>query len=453
MDMQTSPPAGPSGIVPLPPTPPPLAFDDGPAPAGRFGLRVLALGLGGFLLWAALAPLDEGVPSPGSVSIDTKRKPVQHLGGGIVRQVLVHEGERVQQGQLLVRLDDAATRASYETARQRYLGLRAAQGRLLAEQAGASAIAFHPELQREAVDPLVRRQMETEERLAEARRGALAADLHGLQEAVGALHAQVSAYAAMAASRRSQLALLQDELGHTRELVREGYAPRNRQLELERMAAEARAGLAELQGNSLRAQRQVAELRQRQAQRQLEYRKEVEGQLAEVSREVEAGESRYRALRDDLQRIEISAPAAGQVVGLAVQAPGAVLAPGQKLMDIVPADEPLLLESKVPPHLIDRVRAGMPVDVRFAAFSHAPQLVVDGRVLSVSSDLLAEEQTNAPYYLARVGLTDEGLRQLGPRTLQPGMPVEVVFRTGERTLLAYLLHPLSRRLAASMKEE
>jgi len=141
------------------------------------------------------------------------------------------------------------------------------------------------------------------------------------------------------------------------------------------------------------------------------------------------------------------------VVGLSVQTVGAVISPGQKLMDIVPEGERLMLETKVPPHLIDRVHAGLPVDVRFAAFAHSPQLVVDGELVSISGDLLTEPQTNAMYYLARVALTPEGLRRLGPRTLQPGMPVEVVLKTGERSLLAYLLHPLSKRMAAAMKEQ
>jgi protease secretion system membrane fusion protein len=122
-------------------------------------------------------------------------------------------------------------------------------------------------------------------------------------------------------------------------------------------------------------------------------------------------------------------------------------------MDIVPEGERLMLEAKVPPHLIDRIHAGLPVDVRFAAFAHSPQLVVDGELVSISGDLLTEPQTNVAYYLARVALTPEGLRRLGPRTLQPGMPVEVVLKTGERSLLAYLLHPLSKRMAAAMKEE
>jgi membrane fusion protein, protease secretion system len=141
------------------------------------------------------------------------------------------------------------------------------------------------------------------------------------------------------------------------------------------------------------------------------------------------------------------------VVGLAVQTVGGVIGAGQKLMDIVPENESLLLEARVMPHFIDRVHADLPVDVRFNAFAHSPQLVVGGKVVSVSGDLLTEPGTNVSYYLARVTVTPEGVKELGKRQMQPGMPVEVVFKTGERSLLTYLLHPLARRVAASMKEE
>ena len=132
---------------------------------------------------------------------------------------------------------------------------------------------------------------------------------------------------------------------------------------------------------------------------------------------------------------------------------GGVVAPGQKLMDIVPKGEPLLLEARVAPHMIDRVHAGLPVDVRFSSFAHSPQLVVNGKLVSISADLLTEPQTNMSYYLARVEVTPEGRKALGKRQLQPGMPVEVIFKTGERSMLTYLLHPLTKRLAASMTEE
>jgi protease secretion system membrane fusion protein len=431
----------------------PAAHDADPGRPVRVGLWALGLGLGGFLLWAAFAPLDEGVPSQGVVAIDTKRKAVQHLSGGIIKEVLVGEGDIVREGQELIRLDDAAAKANYEAVRQRYLGLRAMQGRLLAEQAGQNTINFHPDLVAASSDPLIKHQMVTQEQLFASRRASLRADLQGLQESIEGQQALIQAYQGMLGNRKNQLSLLNDELGHTRELVKEGYAPRNRQLELERMTAESNAAIAELLGNTMRAQRAVAELRQKLISRQQEYRKEVESQLADVTRDVEADETKFRALRDDLARTEIKSPASGQVVGLVTQTVGGVITPGQKLMDIVPEKEPLLLETRVPPHLIDKVHAGLPVDVRFSTFSHSPQLVVDGKVVSISGDLLTDSQNNTSYYLARVSLTDEGLRKLGKRTLQPGMPVEVVLKTGERSLLAYLLHPLTKRLAASMKEE
>lgn len=428
-------------------------FDSGRA--ARIGLWALGLGFGGFLLWAALAPLDEGVPSPAAVSIDTKRKAVQHLTGGIVKQVLVKEGALVKEGQPVILLDGAVARANYESVRQRYLGLRAAQGRLLAEQAGTGVIKLHPDLKEAASDPLIQTQVATQQQLFQSRRAALRAELEGMEESIRGQQAMLLAYDGMLASRRSQLASLQDELKHTRDLVAEGYAPRNRQLELERSVADAQSGIADLVGNTTRAQRSVGELRQRAIARQQEYRKEVERELTEVTREVQSDAEKFVAVQADLERTEIRSPASGQVVGLAVQTVGGVVQPGQKLMDVVPADETLLLEARIAPHLIDKVHAGLPTDVRFSAFAHSPQLVVAGQVQSISSDLLTEQQGSmmVSYYLARVSVTPQGMKELGSRQLQPGMPAEVIIRTGERSLLTYLLHPLTKRLAASMKEE
>lgn len=427
-----------------------------PADSGRVarvGLWALAIGFGGFLLWAGLAPLDEGVPGPGVVAIDTKRKPVQHQTGGLVKEVLVREGDQVQDGQVLVRLDDAVARSNFESVRQRYLGLRAMQGRLQAEQLGRSAISFHPDLEAAASDPLIQQQMQTQIQLFSSRRMALQSDLQSIEESIRGQEGLLRAYEGMQLNRRNQLALLTEELNNTRALVKEGYAPRNRQLELERMAAESNTALAELQGNSVRATHAVGELRQRMISRQKEYRKEVESQLADVTREVQSDEVRFRAVKEELGRTEIKAPVGGQVMALAVQASGSVVQPGQKLMDVVPENEALLLEARVAPHMIDRVHAGLPVDIRFSAFAHSPQLVVDGQVVSVSSDQITEPQTGVSYYLARVAVTPEGLKVLGKRQMQPGMPAEVVFKTGERSLLTYLLHPLTKRIAAAMKEE
>ena len=420
----------------------------------RTGLLVLTLGFGGFLLWAGLAPLDEGVPTMGMVTLDSKRKTVQHLSGGIVKEVLVQEGQQVKEGQPLLRLDGAVAKANFESVRQRYLGYRAMQSRLFAEQAGRDTIDFHPDVKAAMGDPLIQQQMSTQQQLIQARRAALAADLQGVEESIQGLKEQLGSYQNILVQRRSQLALLSEELTNTRGMVKEGYAPRNRQLELERMVAESNAAIADLTGNSMRVARQVAELGQRSVARKQEYRKEIESQLADVTREVQSDAEKYVAVTADLVRMEIKAPASGQVVGLSVQTVGAVLQPGQKLLDVVPDQQTLLLEAHIPPHLIDKVQTGLMADIRFNSFAHSPQLVVDGKVMSVSGDLLSDpQQPQYSYYLARVQVTPAGMKTLGARQMQPGMPAEIVIKTGERSLLTYLMHPLTKRMAASMKEE
>ena len=434
--------------------------DDGPRASSdtravaRTGLLVLAVGFGGFLLWAGLAPLDEGVPTQGMVTLDTKRKTVQHLSGGLVKEVLVQEGQQVKEGQPLLRLDGAVAKANYEAVRQRYLGFRAMQSRLFAEQAGRDVIDFHPDVKAAMVDPLIQQQVSTQQQLIQARRAALAADLQGIEESMQGLKEQLGSYQNILVQRRSQLALLTEELTNTRGMVKEGYAPRNRQLELERMVAESNASIADLTGNSLRVSRQVLELTQRSVARKQEYRKEIETQLADVTREVQSDAEKFVAVSADLDRMEIKAPANGQVVGLTVQSVGAVLQPGQKLLDVVPDNQTLLLEAHIPPHLIDKVQSGLMADIRFNSFAHSPQLVVDGKVMSVSGDLLSDpQQPQYTYYLARIQVTPSGMKTLGARQMQPGMPAEIVIKTGERSLLTYLIHPLTKRMAASMKEE
>ena len=422
---------------------------------GRTGLWVLVAGLAVFFVWAATAPLDEGVPTQATVAIDTKRKAVQHLQGGLLREVLVREGDEVQQGQVLARLDDAATRANFEAVRQRYLALRAMEARLLTEQLGRDRIDFGPELRQAAADPLIARHLSTQEQLFATRRSALRADLQAIEESIRGQEAAIQAYTGMLESRGTQRRLVQEQLGNISGLVKEGYAPRNQQLDLERQVAEVTTAMTDLQGNTARARQAIAELRQRALSRQQDYRKETDGQLAEVAREVQSDEGKFKALQEELERTVIKSPATGQVVGLQFQTVGGVIPPGQKLMDIVPEKDALLLEAKIPPHLIDAVHPGLPTDVRFSAFAHSPQLVVEGKVLSVSADLLAEQtpQGMMSYFLARVQITPEGMKGLGKHQIQPGMPAEVIIRTGERTVLTYLLHPLTRRVASSMKEQ
>lgn len=421
----------------------------------RFGLLVLVLGLGGAVLWAGFAPLDEGVPAPGMVVIDTKRKAVQHPQGGIVSEVLVKEGTMVKAGDLLIRLNNSAVWANHAGISQHYITLRAMEGRLMAEQADAPKITFHEDLLKAKDEEQVRLQLANQEHLFISRRAASQAGLAAIQELIHGLEAQLQGYAGLLENRKIQLSWSQEELKGVRQLVREGYAPRNRQMELERTSAGLSGSAAELQGNIQRTNRAIAEQKLRIIERRQEYRTEVESRLSEVRREVQADAEKVKASSEDLARTAIRAPVEGQVVSLAVQTVGAVIGPGQKLMDIVPENETLLIEARVVPHMIDRVHPGLEVDARFSSFSNSPQLVVTGQVISVSGDLIIEQPAanTPPYYLARVAVTPAGMKALGTRQMQPGMPVEVIFKTGSRTVLTYLLHPLTKRLAASMKEE
>jgi protease secretion system membrane fusion protein len=177
-----------------------------------------------------------------------------------------------------------------------------------------------------------------------------------------------------------------------------------------------------------------------------------------VRSKVDAFAEKTKALQNEFNATEIRSPVAGQVVGMQTQTVGAVIQAGQKIMDIVPLNEPLLIEVKITPSIIDKINPGMEADIRFTNFANSPQLMVGGIVDTVSHDLLVEPQVNAAqppasYYLARVSVTPAGMKVLGNRKLQAGMPASVVIKTGERTLLTYILHPLTKRLAASMKEE
>jgi protease secretion system membrane fusion protein len=442
------------------------AHNDKPSPSGstvpanlssavpaRVGRWTMALLLGALLVWALAAPLDEGIPAQGLVSLDTKRKPVQHLQGGIVKEVLVGEGAAVQEGQVLMVLEQATAKANFESIRQHYVAMRSTESRLLSEQAGAGSVQFHADIVKSMADPLVRQHVDTQQHLFKSRRMALQANVAALNANLAGLEAQKRGLVLVIEQRVQQQQLFNDELGGIRDLVKEGYAPRSRQMELERNLAEVGSILADAQANLKRVGHSVEEVGQRLQAVQQEYKKEVDTQLADVRREVQADAEKLFAVTKDLERTELRSPATGQVVGLVVQTLGAVVAPGQKLMDIVPNHAPMLVEARVAPQVIDRLKTGQAADIRFSAFSHAPQLTVGGRVVSVSKDLLSDPDTKQSYYLARVDITPEGLKVLGQREIQPGMLAEVLIKTGERSFFTYLTYPIVRRLAQSMKEE
>jgi protease secretion system membrane fusion protein len=420
----------------------------------RLGFWVLVVGFGLFLLWAAFAPLDEGVVAPATVSIETRKNPIQHMAGGVIRKVSVLEGQMVKQGDVLVVLDDAATRAAFEAIRQNYLSQRATESRLLAELTDAPSITFHEDLMVKD-DPVAAQHVNVQQRLFASRRAAQSAELGAAKQSIVGIQGQMAGVRQMLESRRAQAALLQRQANSVRQLADEGYAPRNQALQLEQSQADLRSSIAELETSLQRAENAIAETQLRIAQRRQEYLKEVSAQLADVRREVQGNQERLVAITADLGRTQIRAPVDGQVVALAMSGVGGVVTAGQRLMDIVPVGQPMLLDTKVSPSVIDRIKQGDLAEVRFSSFANTPQLVVHGKVVSLSHDAITEQAggTVLNYYLARVELTPSGAKALGARSLQPGMQAEVLIKTGERSLLTYILHPLTKRIAAAMTEE
>ncbi len=426
--------------------------------SSRFGLMFLLVGLAGFLLWAGFAPLDEGVPTEGIVNIENNHKVVQHLSGGIVKSLAVSEGQEVKAGDILLTLDDAVINARYEDVKQHYMGLRAQESRLIAEKTGAKTIQFHEDLIKNQSDFYVQKHMLNQSQLLQARQNLLSADVMAIQEAIQGQKALIEGDQGVLSSYQSQLSLLKEQLNGIKPLVQEGYAPRNQQNDLEQKIAQTIGQIANTQASILHSKRSILELNQRMTIRQQTENKDINTEIAEVNLAVQSEAEKFKALADELNRISIVAPASGQVIGLQVHTVGAVIQPGQKIMDIIPIGEPLILDAKIPPNLIDKVHAGQDADVRFSTFANSPQLLVEGKVNTISKDLVVDSAANTgrpneSYYLAKISITASGMKVLGHRTLQPGMPVQVVIKTGERTLLTYLLHPLTKRIAASMKEE
>lgn len=423
----------------------------------RNGGLVMLLGLGVFVAWAATAPLDEGVPADGQVSLEMKSSVIQHQTGGVVEKLQVKEGQFVQQGQVLMTLDVATTKARYEEVRQHYLGLRSYENRLLSEQSGQATIQFHQDLLGAGQDTGIQSKMADQQHLLRARRHLLGADIAQMDEAIRAEQVAMQGSQQLVQHKRAELQLVQQQMQDMREAVDEGYVPKVQYAELQQRAAQLNGDIAQASAAVGRSSQLILEYQSKITARRQSEHKDVDEQLAKVRLEVDAEAEKFNALKSELQRTEIKAPVDGQVIGLQVHSAGAVIQPGQRLLHIVPVSGHLLLDAKIPPHLIDRIAVGQSADVRFSAFAHTPQLLVEGKVVSVSTDVIADPAARLDslryYYLARIEVTPGGMQALGARVMKPGMPTQVVIKTGERTFLTYWLHPLTQRFSASLKEE
>lgn len=419
----------------------------------RLGWLIVLAGVGGFILWAMFAPLDKGVPVNGTVMVATNRKIIQHQTGGTVEDILVKEGDVVKAGQPLVRMNDVQARANAEMTRVQYFTARAAEVRLIAERDGKKTIAFPPELESAKNDPRMAENIGLQSQLFASRQAAIQSELAALEENIAGLKQQLMGLEESRDMQKAQQKILKEQLDDLRDLAKDGYIARNRVLDVERTYAQVNGAVSENIGNIGRAQRQISELNLRRMQRQQEYQKEVRSQLADVEREADALENRLKGQDYDLANVLVKAPVDGTVVGLNIFTRGGVVPPGFRLMDVVPSGDPLIVEGQVPVQLIDKVHQGLKVELIFAAFNQNQTPHIPGVVTQVSADRLIDEKSGQPYYKLRAQVAPEGMKMISHLQIRPGMPVEVFVRTGERTLMSYLLKPVFDRATTSLSEE
>ncbi|MBI4694960.1 MAG: HlyD family type I secretion periplasmic adaptor subunit [Gammaproteobacteria bacterium] len=425
--------------------------------ARRLGWALALVGVVGGGVWSGFAPLGSAALAPGVVAVAGHRKTVQHLEGGIVREIAVQDGRRVARGDLLLALDPTAPQTELELVRGELFAALARQGRLVAQRDALPAV-VHADRLVAARDRDARAAgaMAAQDRLFAARRSALDGEAALYRRQIEQLQAQIAGFAAQKAGRDRLVESYGEEVRDFTILLEEGYAEKQKVRELERNRAQQLGQQGELAANIAAARLKIGELELKTLQLQKDFQREVATELGEVDAKVAALTERLGLLEDTLRRTEVRAPEAGMVLGLAVHTVGAVLPAGARILDIVPEDGALVVEAQVAPQDIDRVHAGLRAEVRFTAFKRRETPRLEGELVDVSADRLIDEGTeHRPYYLARVAVDAAALRALAARhlDLKPGMPAEILIDTGSRTLLQYLTQPLGDVLARSLIED
>lgn len=419
----------------------------------RLALGAVLLVFGGFGTWAAFAPLDSAAVAPARIAVEGDRKPVQHLEGGIVREILVKDAESVAEGQILFRIDATGARANFDILSKQMDGHRAEEARLLAEREGKATIAFPAALTSRTSRADLQQVMAEQERLLAERQRSMANQIGILEARIDQTEKEIEGRNRRLASLKTQHSSLTAEIETIRPVVEKGFFPRNRMRALERDAARLDGDIGGLEGELARLSQvieesriQIRQTRQRAAEEQTRALAEVRAKMNDTREKLEVAEA-------ILNRVDIRAPRAGIVLSVAVKTPGSVIAPGATLAEVVPPLVRVTLTARVAPLNIQSVAAGQKAEVRFPAFSSRAPDPIYGRVESVSADAVEDPRTRETYYSAKVVIEPGDIPAPLAKQLVPGMPADVLIITGERTMLAYLLGPLRDRLARAMRDE
>lgn len=418
----------------------------------RLGWLLTLVGFGGFIAWAALAPLDQGISVSGTVVVSGKRKAVQSLTGGVVSRILVSEGQSVKQGQPLFRLDRTQVQADVQSLQAQYQLAWASLARWQSERDNLSQVVFPAHLSSDS-DPQLSLVLESQRQLFSSRREAQSREQAGLTASIDGAVAQLAGMRRARGDLQAQADSLREQLENLKPLASQGYIPRNRLLEYQRQLSQVQRDLAQNSGDSARLEQGIVESRLNLQQRREEYQKEVRSQLAEARLKSVTLEQQLTSAGFDLQHSEILAPADGIAVNLGVHTEGAVVRAGETLLEVVPQGTALEVEGRLPVNLVDKVAVQLPVDILFTAFNQNSTPRVSGEVALISADQLLDDKTGQPYYVLRSTVSEQALARLNGLVIRPGMPAELFVRTGERSLLNYLFKPLLDRAGTALTEQ
>lgn len=416
----------------------------------RGGLILFAVVFGVFGIWATFAPLNSAAYAPGSVTVRSYKKVVQHLEGGIVSDILVQDGDFVEQDQPLLILDDTQAVAQLEIANTQFIALKAREARLIAERDGHDSINYPTELSR--IELRVQQEIDAQNEVFLARKTANNGRYEILEQRIEQLENQVQGMSAVKDAKELLASSYQDELVDTRTLLDQGFSEKTRLRELERNYAVFTGEAAELTANIAAAEVQIGETQLQILQTESEFRNEVVSELSDTQTNLQDVTERITALQDIVSRTTVKAPETGIVNGMQVHTVGGVVGAGSAIAEIVPGSDELIIEANVDPVDIDRVAEGQEARIRFSTFGNSAPTIF-GTVVTLSADSIENQYDGSSYYLARVEVIPESLVELGDQSLLPGMPAEVFITTGSRTFMQYLFKPLFNTVARSFNED
>lgn len=421
-------------------------------PTVRIAWVIIFLFFGLFGLWLTFAPLAGAVVASGTIKVDLNRKTIQHLEGGIIKDIKVRDGAHVKAGDVLVVIEDKRVDATVEVLQGQLDAEHAKAARLTAERHLSADLKFPDYLVARSTDPQVAELMESERTFFNTRRDALQQQLRLLEQQMGEARNEIASLRDRAEAEEAGAKLLAEEVAANESIEKSQYVPKMHVLSLKRGIEDYRARRGEHLANIAQTQQKITDLELRTVSIKDQYVEAAAEELTAVNAKIFDLEERLRPSEDAQRRQQVITPINGTVVDLKVFTIGGSVGPREPLLDIVPDDNPLMVEAEIPVDSIDDVHFGQAAEIRLSAYKRRSTPLVAGKVIYVSADRLTDRTGERSFYLARIEVDRKSLAEAGDLEMFPGMPAEVFIRTDERTALDYLLAPVTQSMRRGFRE-